>query len=244
MTRNEFLTRLAAALEKQGVADREDIVEEYEQHFAFKLADGYAEEEIAARLGEPEALAAQFEPAQKAAARRPAVLTWLWLVWADLFFGIFAVLMLSWLIVMGACALSFGAAGGCLVGGLNWSPVVSLPPMPYWCGAILGLSMLALCVLTAAGCGWFWAFFRQLCRSYGRFHRNALAAGRAEAVLPGLPMAPQLSPKSKRRLRTVVLTSLVLFAVCFVLSFAACSLSAGSLEFWHVWGWFGYSGLN
>lgn len=31
------------------------------------------------------------------------------------------------------------------------------------------------------------------------------------------------------------------FAVCFVLAYIACSLCAGSLEFWHVWGWFGYA---
>lgn len=32
--------------------------------------------------------------------------------------------------------------------------------------------------------------------------------------------------------------SLALFAACFVLSYVVCALSAGSLEFWHVWGWF------
>ena len=37
------------------------MTQEYEQHFAFKLADGYSEEEIAAKLGSPEELAAQFE---------------------------------------------------------------------------------------------------------------------------------------------------------------------------------------
>ena len=62
MTKIEFLTRLSKGLEARGVADAADILEEYEQHFAFKLADGYSEEEIAAKLGAPEALAAQFEP--------------------------------------------------------------------------------------------------------------------------------------------------------------------------------------
>lgn len=35
--------------------------------------------------------------------------------------------------------------------------------------------------------------------------------------------------------------ALAVFAVCFVLAYIACSLCAGSLEFWHVWGWFGYA---
>ena len=60
MTKNEFMTRLASELRKRNVADAADVIEEYEQHFAFKLADGYAEEEIAAKLGNPVSLASQF----------------------------------------------------------------------------------------------------------------------------------------------------------------------------------------
>ena len=61
MTKHEFMARLASELRKRNVADAADVTQEYEQHFAFKLADGYAEEEIAAKLGSPEELAAQFE---------------------------------------------------------------------------------------------------------------------------------------------------------------------------------------
>ena len=60
MTKNEFVEKLAKELAKRGVADAADIEEEYRQHFAFKLADGYSEEEIAAKLGDPAKLAAQF----------------------------------------------------------------------------------------------------------------------------------------------------------------------------------------
>ena len=63
MTKLEFMTQLERALKKHGAADCEDIMEEYEQHFAFKLADGYSEEEISAKLGAPEELAQQFAPA-------------------------------------------------------------------------------------------------------------------------------------------------------------------------------------
>ena len=133
--------------------------------------------------------------------RRSAVLTWLWLGWADLFFGLFSALLLSFGAVLAACVLSFGAASVCLVGNLRTLPYIMLPEMPCWCGAILGLSLLALCVLSVVGCIWFFAFVRQ---------------------------------------RTTALIALLLFAVCFVLAFAVCALSAGSFQFWHVWGWFGY----
>lgn len=124
MTKLEFMNQLASELHKRNIADAADVLEEYEQHFAFKLADGYSEEEIAARLGSPADLAAQFEPAPQGAKRRSAALTCLWLGWVDVFFGLFAVLLLA------------------------------------------------------------------------------------------------------------------LFAVCFVLSYVVCAISAGSVQFWHVWGWF------
>lgn len=53
MTKNEFMTRLMNELHRRNVADAAEVAEEYEQHFAFKLADGYSEEEIAAKLGAP-----------------------------------------------------------------------------------------------------------------------------------------------------------------------------------------------
>lgn len=238
MTKHEFMMRLTNELHKRNVTDSADVIEEYEQHFAFKLADGYSEEEIAAKLGNPEELAAQFEPAPQAGAKHSSVLTWLWLVWADLFFGIFSVLLIAFGVVLAACVVSFGVIGVCLVGNLGKLPFVMLPTMPYWCGAILGLSMLALCVLSIVGCIWYFAFCRQIFRSYGRFHQNALAQSRGSAALPALPIAPQFAPKKKRQLRTILLIALLLFAVCFVLGYAACALSAGNVQFWHVWGWF------
>lgn len=109
--------------------------------------------------------------------------------------------------------------------------------MPYWCGAVLGLSLLALCALAVVGCVWYFALCRQVLRSFGRFHHNTLAQSRG-GVLPALPIAPQFAPKQRRRLRTTALIALLLFAVCFVLGYVVCALSAGSFQFWHVWGWF------
>ena len=107
------------------------------------------------------------------------MLTWLWLGWADLFFGLFSALLLPFGAVLAACVLSFGAAGVCLVGNLRTLPYIMLPEMPYWCGAILGPSLLALCVLSVVGCIWFFAFVWQIWRAYGRFHHNALAPAMA-----------------------------------------------------------------
>lgn len=237
MTKNEFMTRLASELRKRNVADAADIAEEYEQHFAFKLADGYSEEEIAAKLGSPEELAAQFEntdTAKNVGGSKALAITGL--CFADLFAGLFFVLLSGFGIVLAAASLSFAALAVCLLGNLNIYGLI--PTMPYWCGAILALSSAALAVLIAVGCIYYAAFLRQLVRSFGRFQHNTLAAASGEATLPGLGINPQFSAKTKRRLRSVALIALALFAACFVLSYVVCALSAGSFQFWHVWGWF------
>ena len=66
MTKLDFLEKLKTELNRKNVSDAADIIEEYEQHFAFKLADGYSEEEIAAKLGDPKGIAAQYDVSQVA----------------------------------------------------------------------------------------------------------------------------------------------------------------------------------
>ena len=237
MTKNEFMTRLANELHRRNVADAADVVEEYEQHFAFKLADGYSEEEIAAKLGVPEELAAQFgetdEPKRKKGSK-PLVAMGLGVV--DLFAAMFFVLLAGFGLVMAAAALSFAVAAVCLVGNLNIYGLI--PAMPYWCGVILALSFAALAVLLVDGCVYYAAFMRQLARSFGRFQHNTLAAASGEATLPALAINPQFPAKTKRRQRNIALIALALFAACIVLTYVVCTLSAGSFQFWHTWGWF------
>lgn len=245
MTKDRFLSQLEDELEKRHVADAADILEEYKQHFAFKLADGYPEEVIAAKLGDPAGLAAQFEEAEDVPGtgkRHSPALTWLWLAWVDLFFGIFLVLLLAFGVVLAACVLSFELTGVCLAGRLDQFPLVSLPPMPYSCGLLLGLALLALTIACVVGCIYYFGFVRQLSRAYGRFHQNALAAAKGEPALPALPIHPQFLPTHRRRLRMVLIVSFVCFGVFFVLGMALSMILAGSFEFWHVWGWFGYHG--
>lgn len=237
MKKDEYLSLLANELNKNHIADAEEILGEYEQHFAYKLADGFSEEEIAAKLGDPAALAAQFIPdteAKKHSGRKGLTVTGL--VFADIFAGSLFVILIAWGVIMAAFALASAAAGICLIGGL--CPYALLPTMPYWCGAVMAVSLIALAVLSAVGFVYFAAFVRQFMRAYGRFHRNAVAAASGKAVLPPLAVHPQISAKTNRRLRTTALISLTIFAVCFLAGYMVCAISAGALEFWHVWGWF------
>lgn len=47
MTKSQFLQSLETELKSRRLPDAGEILEEYEQHFSFKLADGYTEQEIA-----------------------------------------------------------------------------------------------------------------------------------------------------------------------------------------------------
>lgn len=134
------------------------------------------------------------------------------------------VVLAAWLVVMAAFTAVCAVAGICLIFGRN----------------VAGLMLLALCGLSAVGTVYYAAFLRQLCRAYGRQRSNALAAARNRAGLPALPLHPQLRKECRLRLRSASVVLVILFVLFLAACVIASAVSAGSLEFWHVWGWFGY----
>lgn len=238
MTKLDFLEKLRAELNRKNVSDAADIVEEYEQHFAFKLADGYSEEEIAAKLGDPKGIATQYDVSQVAGNGGKKIITAIGLGVADFFFGILCILLFAWEIVMVALTVSCGTAAVCLIGNLGKLAVVSIPPMPYYCAFIFGLIFMSLTILAIIAAVYFFGFLRQLMRCFRRFHKNTLSFSQGHAVLPSLTVYPQFSAKTKRRMKQLSLVAVVAFAVCFIVGFIVCALSAGSIEFWHTWDWF------
>ena len=240
MTKQQFIEKLETELKRNSVSDASDIIEEYEQHFAFKLADGYSEEEISAKLGEPKNIAAQYDAKSFERKRGIKSIAVIGLGVADFFFGILCVLLFAWEIVMAALAFSCGTAAVCLIGNLKKMVVVSIPSMPYHCAVIFGLIFISLTVLAIIATLYFFSFIRQLMRSFSRFHTNTLASVSGNAALPSITVYPQFSAKTKRRLRQLSLAAVTVFAVCFIVGFVVCVISAGSIEFWHTWDWFNY----
>lgn len=238
MTKLDFLEKLKTELNRKNVSDAADIIEEYEQHFAFKLADGYCEEEIAAKLGDPKAIAAQYDASQAAGNGGKKIITAIGLGVADFFFGLLCIVLFAWEIVLAAFSFSFGVTAVCLIGDLGRLEWVSVPAMPYHCAFIFGIIFLSLTILAVIGTVYFFGFIRQLMRCFGRFNKNTLSFSQGHAVLPPLTVYPQFSAKTKRRMKKLSLVAAVAFAVCFIVGFIVCALSAGSIEFWHTWGWF------
>ncbi|MHB1354366.1 MAG: DUF1700 domain-containing protein [Anaerolineae bacterium] len=236
MNRIEFITILTSTLKERKINDVDEIVAEYEQHFKYKLADGYSEEEIAVRLGDPKSLAKQFDmdTNRPAAGNKPIVVVGL--ILADILVTMVFILVFAWVIVMGATVAAFTVVGVCLCFNLNIFGV--LPSLPYSVALVFATMSLALAVLMSVGTIYCWYFARQLFRGYGRWHRNVLASAGGRALLPQIQAYPQIRAVTNRRMRKTALIALVIVIVTSQLGYIMAALSAGALEFWHTWGWF------
>ncbi len=243
MTRAEFMEKLERELRARKVPEPEDILAEYRRHFEYKLADGYSEEETAARLGDPAELAAQFEPGEAQETRRAggfgrSALTWTGLVFADVFVLSFFAVFACWVLTVACTAVAAALVGLCLLVPFDMQPYVQLPEIPYWCGTLYALALFALAALAAAGCWYFARLLAQMWRSYFRFHRNAAASAAGKPVLPAVPFWPRLESTRRRRLRRVLIVSLAALVAFAAAAMVTSMLTAGALEYWHVWGWF------
>lgn len=238
MKKQQYLDALKTALGKLKVEDADDIVLEYSQHFDFKTADGYSEEEVSARLGDPAAAAAQFAQTDGAVKPKTAnrLPSYAGIFGADFCVWIFLIIFGAWTIALAGFAAAALIGGGALICGAGFAAAVI--PMPYINGLLFGVLFLFLSGLSAAGAAYCFAYMKQLFKAYARWRRNVLNAANGRPVLPPLGIHPQLKPKTKRVLRNIMLISFIGFGIFFIIAYAAAAISAGSFEFWHVWNWF------
>ena len=242
MTKNEYLALLALELNKRNIRDVEEILSEYEQHFAFKLSDGYTETEIASRLESPLEIAAQFSGEEETAGTEPKTvhaqkkinrgLIIVGLGFAALLLAMVIVPLYLWTLSLAMGAVGLVAGGGAI--GAGMLPGGLAPPMPFPAQLIFGLAIIALGVLLFIGALIFLRLTSQLCRAFARFSQNSLSDG----ALPPKPLTPQFSHKTRRRMRTIALIAMAVFGILFVVGFVFLVLHTGSFEFWHVLEWF------
>lgn len=237
MNKQTYLNELKNLLKSNNVEDIDDILAEYEEHFARKLADGYSEEEIAAKLGKPKEIALQFAQAEISGERKKTnkLVAGIGLFFADLVTIPYFIVMYAWMVVLGALSLSSAICGICLiVRPILPDSSVILPPMPYFGGLIMAATMIAFGVLAAVAAVYFFALTVQMGRSYRRWHKNVMNDGK----YPPYSMHPILKDHLRRKLRSFGLVALIVFGTTFIIGYIVLSLSAGALGFWHVWHWF------
>lgn len=237
MNKQTYLSDLFNSLKANNVEDIEEIVAEYEEHFSRKMADGYTEEEISAKLGKPKEIAVQFAPVRQSAGGKSAKKAVLrtGLVFSDLFVSMFFIVMFAWVAVLGAFALSSAVLGFCmLIKPLLPEGFLFIPYMPYAGGAVWGITFIALGALASVLTIYSNALTMQLGRAYLRWHKNTLSDGK----YPPLAMHPMLKDNARRKLRSLSLIALVVVGAGFIIGYVILASSAGALGFWHAWNWF------
>lgn len=157
------------------------------------------------------------------------------LCWANLFVGIFFICLIAFEIVIAASILAFLLAAIGLIAGIE--PVAAMPLVP---SILFAGTFAALAVVFVGLLVYYTAFMCQVFRSYSRFHHNTFASANGQPVLPSLPINPQITPKCNRRVHGMTLVALTVFIVLLISTVVVSAIMAGSIQFWHAWGWFGY----
>ncbi len=237
MNKQSYLNELNSHLRSNNIEDIEEIIAEYDEHFTRKMADGYTEEEIAAKLGKPKEIAAQFTSAGTKAERNKGgkIVVGTGLVFADIIVISFFIVLLAWAVVLGAAAIGSTVLGICLlIRPLLPADIIFLPPMPYIGGLIWGVTFIAFGALMAVLTIYSWTLTTQLGKAYRRWHKNLMSGGK----YPPLSKHPMLKDVARRRLRSISLIALVTFGVSLIIGFIVMAASAGAFGFWHAWNWF------
>lgn len=240
MNKQAFLAGLEKELKEKNVADLGDIIAEYEQHFAYKLADGYSEEEIAAKLGSPEEIAAQYAESASPGApgaqggRRAVLKTGL--VFSGLFAGMLWLVLALAVFAVGVFSAACAAVGLALILKINVASL--LPEMPYFGALLFGLSCLFLAVLSFAGTLVCALYLSAWTRRYLSWQKSLLS-GESRPLSAG---QIHFTGKRRRLLRNAAVFSLIGFVLTSVVGMAAMFAYTDWQPFWHALGWFGYEG--
>lgn len=239
MNKQKFLDALSRNLEKNNVDEIKDIIEEYNEHFSRKMADGFSEEEIAMKLGAPEEIAAQYEgstdnPAGNHAYRIPLTIG---IGFADIWIVSFFTILFAWDLTLAVLAITFGFSGICLIVSPSFiSGGAAIPYIPYLPGAILGVDLVSLAVVCAVLTINCYMLGVKLGTAWLRWQRNVLSGNK------NLPYSifPLFENNLRHKLRKINMIALGVFGVLFVIGFISMVLSSGRIEFWHAWNWFNY----
>jgi uncharacterized membrane protein len=251
MNRQEYLSALEKALTAAGVRDNAEIIEEYAEHFKRKSADGYSEEETAARLAPPEEIAEQFSEigtgettGKSGRSGRSGSITRVFstiaVVFLDIMIAPIFIMLYAWTFTFGVFTATCALTGAlCILVGHSLSIgdalVLQIPQMPYISAVLAGITMLALMLISAVGTEYCRLYVSQMLKKYARWHNNVLSN---KGISPPLPLHPWITAKKSRIMRTITLISLVVFVIALVAGLASMMIAARSVEPWHVWHWF------
>jgi len=232
MTKNEYLEELKKELKKYNVADIDEIIADYEEHFNYKSEEGKTEEEIVRKLSSPENLAKEYSKidAHVNKFEKNTKITGLTFLSVPVFMAY--IFVLASVIVLGVFSLVSAVTGFCLITGLNIAGL--LPQMPYFPAFAMGIAFFGLTILTAIGTVYLFLYAKQWGKAYLRWCNNIAN----NSHYPSVALVPKLSKKYAHKLKLATMIGLVCFVSAFVIGYTSMCIIAKSLEPWHVWHWF------
>jgi uncharacterized membrane protein len=132
MNKREYLEKLSKLLRKLPKEDRNDIISDYEEHFAIGLEKGRTEEEISKALGNPKNVAKQIKADHiiKKAEDKPSVGGMIEAILAAMGLGLFNLIFVAVpVLIVAAIILTLFVAGFAMIlAGIYWvlSPLLHL----------------------------------------------------------------------------------------------------------------------
>lgn len=232
MNKQEFMQVLKKELEQNNVADIDEILSDFAEHFEYKLEEGKTEEDVVRKIGNPVDIAKDYSLQAKSNKSDKNPVAIIGLIFLDLFtFPIFLSMWLSTL-VLGVFGVALIALGIMMILTLNIYEII--PSMPYITSLLLGISMLGLSISTFIGTFYTFRYVGQWQKAYGRWHKNLLHKN----IYPSLSMHPKFSKRLSSTLKLANMLGIVSFVATFTIGYIVSAILANSFEFWHVWEWF------
>lgn len=232
MTREEFILQLSNELKKYKVQDIDEIIIDFEEHFSFKLEEGKTEEEVARKIGNPIDIAKDYLNQAKTNKDKGKGVVKLGLIIIDFFVYLMFFIMWMSVFILGVFAVTMLTLGVLLVTATNIADL--LPSMPYISSLIIGISSIALAIISSIGTIFLALYIIQWQKVYLRWRKNLLNNN----IYPTLSKHPKLLKRTTSMLKLINMVGIIIFVATFTIGYLVSVLLAKSFEFWHVWNWF------
>lgn len=157
-------------LKLNNVEDIEDIISEYEEHFSFKLEEGFTEEEICRKLSSPKEIALQYTPKAEPINKFEKSTKVTGLTFMSIPLGMIYILMWASVIVLGAFSIVSLVTGFCLLTTINIAGLI--PYIPYFPAFVLSFACFGLAILSAIGTFYMFMYVKQWGKVYVRWCKN------------------------------------------------------------------------
>lgn len=231
MNKNEFMSSLSKELKEKNISDIDEILFDFEEHFNFKLEEGYSEEEISKKLGDPKKIVLEYDNSE-APKKSNKVLLGTTLGVASVGFSLLYLFIFSSVLILGAFALAAFTLGFCFITTVNIGGII--PNMPYFPSFMLGLACFAVSILAAVGTIYLFLYVKHWGKLYINWCKNTYNQNK----MLSSTLHPKITKKFSTKLKLVAIISLIIFLVTFFIAYASMCGITKSFEPWHVWKWF------